>query len=79
MTVDEFLVWAEDQPGRYELVDGAVFAMAPERARHAEVEASAYLALRSALNRSRSPCRALPGGMSVRFDRATVFEPDALV
>ena len=30
MTVDEFLVWAEGQPGRYELCDGTVFAMAPE-------------------------------------------------
>ena len=79
MTVDEFLVWAESQPGRYELVDGEVFGMSPERVRHAEVKASAYLALRSALSRSKLPCRALPDGMSVRIDRATVFEPDALV
>lgn len=79
MNVDEFLVWAEDQPGRYELVEGQVVAMSPERVRHAEVKASAYLALRSALNRTQLPCRALPDGMSVRIDDTTVFEPDALV
>ncbi|MCJ2087851.1 Uma2 family endonuclease [Methylobacterium sp. E-005] len=79
MTVDEFLVWAEGQPGRYELVDGEVFGMSPERVRHAEVKASAYLALRSALGRTTLPCRALPDGMSVRIDHTTVFEPDALV
>lgn len=28
MTVDEFLVWAEAQEGRYELHDGEVFSMA---------------------------------------------------
>ena len=35
MTVDEFLVWAEDWPDRYELVDGKVYAMWPERAQPA--------------------------------------------
>lgn len=79
MTVDEFLVWAEGQPGRYELVDGEVFAMSPERVRHAEVKASVYLALRSALNRTQLPCRALPDGMSVRINDTTVHEPDAVV
>ena len=79
MNVDAFLVWAEGQPGRYELVDGEVVAMSPERVRHAEVKASAYLALRSALSRAHLPCRALPDGMSVRVDRATLYEPDALV
>ncbi len=35
MTVAEFLAWAAAQPrGRYELVQGEVVAMAPERARH---------------------------------------------
>lgn len=35
MTVAEFLVWAEAQPeGRYELVDGEIIRMAPERLRH---------------------------------------------
>ena len=25
MTVDEYLVWAMDRPGRYELIDGVVW------------------------------------------------------
>jgi len=37
MTVDEYLTWAEGRPGRYELYNGVVYAMAPERAAHAEV------------------------------------------
>lgn len=79
MNVDEFLAWAEDRPGRFELVDGEVFAMSPERVRHAEVKAATYLALRSALNQAQRACFALPDGISVRIDEDTVFEPDALV
>lgn len=79
MTVDEFLAWAEGRPGRYELLDGEVFAMSPERVRHAEVKASAYLALRAAIARAGVACRALPDGMTVRADAVTAFEPDALV
>lgn len=77
--VDAFLAWTKDQPGRFELVDGEVFAMSPERVRHAEVKAAAYLALRSALNQAQRACFALPDGVSVRIDQDTVFEPDALV
>jgi Uma2 family endonuclease len=35
MTVDEYLAWAADHPGRYELCYGAVTAMSPEGAGHA--------------------------------------------
>lgn len=79
MTVDEFLVWADSQPGRHELLDGEVFAMSPERLRHAEVKASVYLALRASLGRATVTCRVLPDGMTVRIDPTTAFEPDALV
>ncbi len=79
MTVDEFLVWAEDQPGRYELVDGAVFAMAPERARHSLVKYAAQSALHRAIETAALPCHMMPDGMTVRIDAATTFEPDALV
>ena len=79
MTVDEFLAWAEDRPGRYELLDGEVFAMSPERAQHADVKFSVQTALRSAIRRGGLPCRMMPDGMTVRIDRTTAFEPDALV
>jgi len=79
MTTDEFLAWAEGRPGRYELIDGQVIAMSPERVRHAEVKASAYLTLRAAIRSADLPCRAMPDGITVRIDDHTAFEPDALV
>lgn len=76
MTVDEFLVWSKDHPGRHELVDGEVVAMSPQRVRHAETKAAVFAALSRAC---RGDCRAMPDGMTVRIDRTTAFEPDALV
>lgn len=79
MTVDAFLAWAEGRPGRYELIDGEVVAMSPERLRHAETKLSVQIALRTAVRVAGLPCRVLPDGMSVKIDAKTVFEPDALV
>ena len=80
MTVDEFLVWADTQPGRrFELIHGQPVAMSPERARHAEAKAEIYVALRGALRQASLPCHVLPDGMTVRVDDETAFEPDALV
>ena len=79
MNVDEFLVWAEGQPGRYELVDGEVIAIAPERVRHAQVKFAAQTALVRAIENAGLPCWMLPDGMTVRIDASTAYEPDALV
>jgi Uma2 family endonuclease len=80
MTVDEFLVWTQTQPGRrFELVHGQPVAMSPERARHAEAKAEIYVALRGALREAALPCYVLPDGMTVRVDDQMAFEPDALV
>lgn len=79
MNVDEFLAWAEGQPGRYELFRGAVYAMTPERAVHAEIKLAVQTALANAIRARRLPCRVLPDGMTVRIDDATAHEPDALV
>jgi Uma2 family endonuclease len=51
MNVDEFLAWAEGQPGRFKLVDGEVFAMSPERAGHALAKYAAQTALNRAIAR----------------------------
>src|SRR6267378_6791418 len=74
MTVDEYLTWAEGQPGRYELCDGTVYAMSPEGAGHAEVKGAVYRALLAGIRARRLPCFALPDGMTVRVDQATAFE-----
>lgn len=79
MTVDEFLVWALDRPGRYELVDGVVYQMSPERALHAETKAACFIALKAAIRRSGHNLFAMPDGMTVRINDKTAFEPDALV
>lgn len=79
LTVDEFLAWAEDRPGRFELERGRVLAMSPERVRHAEVKGVAYRALSAACQAAGDRCRALPDGLTVRVDAETAYEPDALV
>ena len=77
MTADQFAAWAEQQPdGRYELADGEVMAMAPERFRHALVKAEIFYRFRQAVERRRVPCTVFTDGMAVRVDASTVLEPD---
>lgn len=78
MTVDQYLAWAERNPGRYELHRGEVYAMAAETAAHVEVKAAGYVALRSALRARQIPCHLFADGMTVRVDEHTAYEPDAL-
>ncbi len=80
MTVDEFLPWAEAQErGRYELHDGQVVMMSPERAGHWKTKAAAFIALRQAIKSAGLNCHAVPDGATVRISERTAFEPDALV
>jgi Uma2 family endonuclease len=79
MSVDEFLVWVEEQPGRHELFGGSVYAMTPERAGHAELKFAVQTALANGIRGRRLPCHMLPDGMTVRIDDTTAHEPDALV
>jgi Uma2 family endonuclease len=79
MTVDEFLPWAEAQGhGRYELHDGQVVSMAPERAAHWKVKLNAVVSLRDAIKAAGLSCHAVPDGATVRISPHTAFEPDAL-
>ena len=79
MTVDEYLAWALEHPGRYELVDGVVRLMSPEKVGHNEGKLAAVLALKSAIKRAGVACFALTDGATVRVSKDTAFEPDALV
>jgi len=79
-TADQFIAWALDQPtGRFELDNGIVVAMAPERVSHARAKSQAWLAFRLAIAARGLGCEALPDGSTVRIDDRTVYEPDALV
>ncbi len=79
VTVDEYLAWTEHQEGRFELYAGTVYAMSPERARHAEIKYNLQTALLAGIRRAGLPCYMLPDGMTVRIDETTAYEPDALV
>jgi Uma2 family endonuclease len=79
MSADEFLVWAEAQEGRWELHDGALVAMSPERVAHSRTKGEAFRSLKAAIDRAGSACEALPDGAAVRVAQGTIFEPDALV
>lgn len=78
-TADAFLAWALEQEGRFELDNGGVVAMAPERVSHARAKGQAWLALRTAIAAGGLGCEALPDGVTIRVNDRTVFEPDALV
>ena len=80
LTVDEFLAWAVEQPGRYELFRGEVIAMSPETVGHAEVKGQRLLGA----DRRDSPnvdCTVTRCPTARRYGstNSTAFEPDALV
>ncbi len=79
MSVEEFLAWSEGQEGRYELVDGLVYAQAAERLAHTKMKGLIFLALVDAIRRRGLNCHALVDGAAVRISTRTIFEPDALV
>ncbi|WP_245421798.1 Uma2 family endonuclease [Rhodoplanes serenus] len=81
MTVPEFLTWSARQPEteRYELVDGKVVPMSPERARHNLVKLDVAIALRQAVREADLPCTVFTDGMGIAIDDRTVREPDASV
>ena len=79
LTVDEFLAWAVEQPGRYELFRGEVVAMSPETIGHSAIKGAVFAALLADIRRRGLPCAALPDGPTIRIDETTAFEPDALV
>lgn len=79
MMVDEYLAWAEENPGRYELDDGHVVAMSPERVGHGRLKYCVQKALEVGIARAGLRCEVLPDGMTVRVSDTTAYEPDALV
>jgi Uma2 family endonuclease len=80
LTVSEFVDWAETQPGgRYELVDGRIIRMAPERALHILAKVAVVRVLQDAIAEQALPCIAYGDGMTVKIDEHKGREPDALV
>ena len=79
MSVDEFLAWAERQPGRWELVDGIPTAMSPERVIHGDTKYRLARALDAAIVKANAPCRFVLDSAAVRIGQGTLYQPDALV
>lgn len=80
MTREEFYAWADHQPrGRFELFEGRIVAMAPERVVHARAKAAAWLALRNGIRDAGLPCEAFVDGLAVEIGHNTTYEPDAVV
>jgi Uma2 family endonuclease len=77
---EAYYAWAMAQPhGRFELLDGAVVAMAPERVAHSRAKSRAWLMLREALAAANLPCEALPDGVTVEAGERSAYEPDVVV
>jgi Uma2 family endonuclease len=81
MTSDAFIAWATKQPEtkHYELFDGEILAMAPERGAHALTKAHVWRRLAEAIEARDRACQAYSDGMAVAVDEHGVYEPDALV
>ena len=80
MTVDEFLLWSQQQEsGRYELERGQVVVMSPQNVGHLKTKARVFAALEAAILKTGSPFYALPDGVTVRIQGGRAYEPDALI
>ena len=80
MTRAEYYAWAEAQAGgKFELLEGQVVAMAPERALHVQTKTLVWSALRAAIRDAGVPCQAFGDGLAVEIGQGSAYQPDALV
>jgi Uma2 family endonuclease len=76
-SAEAFLVWAERQPERYELIDGAVRLMTGGSPNHARLSRNLLTALSGRLGSG--PCEAFGGDLAVILGPRRVLFPDASV
>jgi Uma2 family endonuclease len=79
MTVDEFLLWAEGEEGRWELHDGVAKRITPERADHVRAKGEAFVAIKLASRRACCDCEVFGSGAGVQIDQRTVYAPDGAI
>jgi Uma2 family endonuclease len=79
MSVDEFLLWAEGQEGRWELHDGGAKRITPERADHVRTKGEAFVALRLAARRAGCDCEVFGSGGAVQINQRTIYAPDGAI
>lgn len=77
-TLETYLAWESEQPGRNFYYRGEIFAMVGVRQAHAHVALNVGAAFKSALRGT--PCRAFVSDVKLRIDAAdAVFYPDVMV
>lgn len=80
MSAEDFLAWGAIQPqGRFELVDGEVVMMSPEKARHVRAKYAIARALEDAILAADADCTFYGDGIGIRIGDSTVREPDASI
>lgn len=79
MSVEQYLDWSSDQPGRYELFRGRVVDVAPETVLHVVVKDLVKSALAAAIRDTGTDARVFRDGVTVRTGPQTAFEPDVTV
>jgi Uma2 family endonuclease len=78
-TVDEFLARADEREGKWELHDGELVCMAPERLGHGRTIRAAVNGLDAAIRRAGLTCEAVQDSVGVRISARSIYIPDALV
>ena len=81
MTGEEFIVWAMEQPEgtHYELDDGEVVDMLPERSARSIIKVVVASKLLEEIRAHSLPCDVYCGSMAVGVSAHTVYEPDIVV
>jgi Uma2 family endonuclease len=79
MTVEEFLAFAAQKSGKWELVDGQALAMSPGRVVHGDLKYRVARALDAGLARAKIPCRFVLDSAAVKIDQLNSFQPDAMI
>jgi Uma2 family endonuclease len=77
LTLEEFLLWENEQPDKHEFYKGEVFAMVGGRRVHGRVVANLTSALINALRGS--PCQVFAESMKVQPADDTILYPDLFV
>ncbi len=79
MTVEEFLVWDDGTPARYELEDGVPVAMAPAALPHGVIAQNVGEVINERV-RDRPPCRAVQaGGIVISHQKRRYYIPDVVM
>lgn len=77
LSLEDYLAWENQQPGKNEFYRGEVFAMVGVRRVHALIGGNLFASFKSHLKGS--PCRAFTESVKVQVARDAIFYPDVFV